>query len=150
MKPATTIDPFSRLGTTYALMFVEFTERDESGRRALINTLDNVAASVGQALPGREAVTLPADELGDEFCRVLDLAADAPAGMQPIVVNDFEEFLAIHRPGDCLKHINAHRLWSKDHVQYARLMSLILERLAKNDAACRQVTELVHRFSGQL
>ncbi len=143
------IDPYSRLGTSYALLFVDFSQRDEAGQRALILALDNIAASVGCALPGREEIAFLADQLGDEFCRVLDLAADAPLELQSVVVNDFEELLAIHRPGDCLKHINAHRMWSKDHAQYAHLMGLILERLAKNDAACRQITELVHRHTPQ-
>lgn len=142
-----TIDPYTRLGTSYVLIWAGFENADEANRRDLILALDNVAASVGCAHIVRDEITLPPEELKEEFCRVIETIADVHADLHELVTDDFEEMLAIYLPSDCLKHVLAHKLWEKDPKNWARLLGLIISHLTENGSACRHITEVVRNYA---
>ncbi len=142
-----TLDPFSRIGTSYVLLYSAFETAPEVTRRDLILALDNVGASIGCPFVARDEVTLPADGLKAEFSRVIETIADVPENLHPLVTDDFEEMLAIYLPKECLKHALAHRLWEKDPKNYGRLMGFILSHLTGNGPACRRITEVIAEYA---
>lgn len=148
MNTATrTIDPFSRLGTAYVLMYSGFDTADEPTRRGLILAMDNVAASLGCPHVIRDEINLPADGLKAEFQCVIETIADVSADMRPLLTDDLEEMLALYLPVDCLKHVLAHRVWENDPANWGRLLGFIIARLPKNGPACRRITEVVAEYA---
>lgn len=142
-----TLDPYSRIGTSYVLLFSGFASADEPARRDLILALDNVSASIGCPYIARDEITLPAEELHAEFLRVIETIADVSEDLHPLVTGDFEELLAIYLPAECLKHVLAHKLWEKDPKNWGRLMGLIIAHLTENGPACRRITEVIAEYS---
>lgn len=138
-----TIAPLSRLGTSYVLIYAGFETADESARRDLILALDNVAASIGCPCEIRDEITLPVEALNTEFRRVIESIVDMGAVLDPLIIEDFEEILAIYFPAACLKHARAHRLWEIDPKNWGRLMGIILAHATGNEAACRRITESI-------
>lgn len=138
-----TLDPYSRLGTSYVLIYAGFGTADERTRRDLILAMDNIAASIGCPHEIRNEITLPAGALNTEFRRVVESIVDMGAVLDPLIIEDFEEALAIYHPALCLKHALAHRLWEIDPKNWGRLMGIILSHMTENEAACRRITESI-------
>lgn len=148
MNTATrTLDPYSRLGTAYVLMYSGFDTSDEPTRRSLILAMDNVAASLGCPHDIREEINLPVEGLKGEFQRVIETVADVSADMHPLLTDDLEEILALYLPVDCIKHVLAHRVWENDPANWGRLLGFIIARLSKNGPACRHITEVVAQYA---